>query len=119
MGSFSLNLPSAEDDAAVPTSPLNPHRPLVASGSDSQSSAAGQLSFRAANGKTQYIRVLQEQERVDANIRKVRWVFSEETDTFQIELRHGRASGLRKIYVNKEAVVERTLLYAIKHQLAK
>ena len=37
----------------------------------------------------------------------VKWVWSLDTQTFQIELRHGRKSGIRKILVNKE-LVERT-----------
>jgi hypothetical protein len=31
----------------------------------------------------------------------VKWVWSLDNATYQIELRHGRKSGIRKIYVNK------------------
>ncbi len=86
-----------------PFSPHNPHRPLVANGAEG--SAAGHLTIKTKGGEScTTVRVLQESERLDANMRRVRWVFSEGNDTFQIELRHGRASGLRKIYVNREPV---------------
>jgi len=88
--------------AVAPAAPaLNLQRPLVAS-TDSQH-AAGQFSVRR-NGEVQHIRVLQEAERQDVNIRKIRWVFSEGADTYQIELRHGRVSGVRKLFINRASV---------------
>ena len=88
--------------AVAPAAPaLNLQRPLVAS-TDSQH-AAGQFSVRR-NGEVQHIRVLQEAERQDVNIRKIRWVFSEGADTYQIELRHGRVSGVRKLFINRAPV---------------
>ena len=37
----------------------------------------------------------------------VKWVYTIDDKYFQIVLRHGRKSGIRKIYVNKD-MVERT-----------
>jgi len=85
--------------AAVP--PINPHRPLVALG-DMEGKSAGELSVRSKSGDSLHIRVLQEQIRQDSH-RRVRWIFSEAEETFQIELKHFR-SGLRRIYVNREMV---------------
>jgi len=82
-----------------PCSPLNPHRTLVSAGDDAINH--GQLTFRSKTGASLHIRVVQETVREDLNMRRVRWCFTEGTDKFEIELKHGRTSGLRKIYVNQ------------------
>ena len=89
--------------SAAAASPLNPHRALVASSFDEKSSCAGQLSVRDQTGESFQIRVLQHMER-QAETRSVRWVFSEADDTFQIELRHGRVTGTRRLYVNRREI---------------
>ena len=48
------------------------------------------------------MRVVQSQEREDLNMHRVRQVFTEGSETFQVELRHGRTSGIRKIYVSRQ-----------------
>jgi len=47
-------------------------------------------------------RVVQKAESEDFNMYKVTWVWSIANKTWQIDLRHGRKSGIKKIYVNKE-----------------
>lgn len=81
-------------------SPFNPHRTLVAMGEDALCN--GQFTVRNKYGESVHIRVVQETFREDINMRRVRWRFAEGSDVFDIELRHGRTSGLRKVYVNKE-----------------
>ena len=61
--------------------------------------AAGELTFRSQSGAATHIRVLQEQDAIGATCRKVRWIFSEGVETFQVELRHHK-SGLRELFVN-------------------
>ena len=51
------------------------------------------------------LKALREEQRRDLNIHCVRWLFNDHQDSFRIELRHGRLSGLRKIYVNGELQV--------------
>ena len=89
--------------AAIPRlSPLHPHRPLIAlAGTEGRST--GELSVRSKSGASTHIRVLQEQEKQESAVR-VKWIFQEGNDTFQIELKHFR-SGLRRLYVNREMVV--------------
>ena len=82
-----------------PSSPLNPHRTLIADGENAVNT--GQLTFRSKTGASLHIRVVQETVREDLNMRRVRWAFTEGSDKFEIELKHGRTSGLRKIYVNQ------------------
>ena len=87
------------DDAA--SSRLNPHRSLVALDGEG-STSTGVASLRGRNGESLHVRVVQSQEREDLNMHRVRWVFTEGSETFQVELRHGRTSGIRKIYVNRQ-----------------
>ena len=47
------------------------------------------------------IRVIQSEQAEDSNMMKVTWVWSHKDVTHQVELRHGRRSGIRKIYVDK------------------
>lgn len=84
-----------------PSSRLNPHRSLVALDGEG-STSTGVASLRGRNGESLHVRVVQSQEREDLNMHRVRWVFTEGSETFQVELRHGRTSGIRKIYVNRQ-----------------
>ena len=80
------------------------HRPLIALASSGSCQEAGTLSVRCTDGKPGHVRVVQEIEKQSSDVRKVRWVFSEGAETFQIELRHGRLTGLRKLYVNRSCI---------------
>ena len=65
----------------------------------------GMVSMR--EGATERaVRVVQKAEAEDFNMYKVSWVFADPSGqvTWQIDLRHGRRSGIRKIYVNKELI---------------
>jgi hypothetical protein len=48
------------------------------------------------------VRVVQKEEYEDSNMLKVSWVWSWEGVTHQVELRHGRRSGIRKVYVDRQ-----------------
>jgi len=56
------------------------------------------------SGTTRAVRVVQKAESEDFNMYKVTWVWTLGSETYQVDLRHGRKSGIRKIYVNKELV---------------
>lgn len=71
------------------------------------SNTAGTISLTDKLGTPRSVRVVQRQEFEDFNMVSVKWVWSLDDKTFQIELRHGRKSGIRKIYLNKE-LIERT-----------
>jgi len=53
------------------------------------------------------VRVVQSEEFEDFNMINVKWVYTLDGEFFKIVLRHGRRSGIRKIYVNND-MVERT-----------
>ena len=55
-------------------------------------------------GTPRAVRVVQKEESEGRNIIRVGWIWSTEGTTYQIELRHGRKSGIRKIYINKRLV---------------
>jgi len=100
----SLNAPPSER-------PLSSRRlkkeVLVADSSSLETSnSAGHITLPDAQGTPRSMRVVQREEFEDFNMVSVKWVCAEGMP-FQIELRHGRKSGIRKIYVNKE-LVERT-----------
>ena len=46
--------------------------------------------------------MVQKEEYEDSNMVKVTWIWSWEGVTHQVELRHGRRSGIRKVYVDKQ-----------------
>ena len=46
--------------------------------------------------------MVQKEEYEDSNMLKVSWVWSWEGVTHQVELRHGRRSGIRKVYVDRQ-----------------
>ncbi|KAL1520602.1 hypothetical protein AB1Y20_022178 [Prymnesium parvum] len=66
--------------------------------------AAGRVTLMDDSGTPRSVRVVQSQELENLNMVSVKWVWSLDSKTYQIELRHGRKSGIRKIYVNKELV---------------
>ena len=70
-----------------PSSRLNPHRSLVALDGEG-STSTGVASLRGRNGESLHVRVVQSQEREDLNMHRVRWVFTEGSETFQVELLH-------------------------------
>ena len=74
--------------------------------SDSQdaegSKGWGMVEVTDAVGTPRAVRVVQKAESEDFNMYKVSWTWSVDNKTYQVDLRHGRKSGIRKIYVNKE-----------------
>ena len=76
--------------------------------SDSQdaegSKGWGNVVLTDGSGTERAVRVVQKSEVEDFNMIKVSWVWTWEGKTNQIDLRHGRRSGIRKIYINKELV---------------
>ena len=70
------------------------------------SNSAGTITLRDEMGTPRSVRVVQREEYENFNMVSVKWVCTDALP-FQVELRHGRTSGIRKIYVNKE-LVERT-----------
>jgi len=72
--------------------------------------AAGTITLNDGSGTPRSVRVVQSQELENFNMVSVKWVWSLDGKTYQIELRHGRKSGIRKIFVNKE-LIERTKRY--------
>jgi len=65
------------------------------------------VTLTDSQGTPRAVRVVQQQELEDFNMVNVKWVWSFEGMTHQIVLRHGRKSGIRKIYVDK-TLIERT-----------
>ena len=61
----------------------------------------GIVELPGADGVRSRVRVVQKEEAEDANMLRVTWVWTHEGETSQVELRHGRKSGIRKVYVNK------------------
>jgi len=127
---FSLNLPggggaSSEggSDPAIPAlsfgsmasagpGPLSSRRLKkevlkASSTSEDSSNAAGSITLRDGSGTPRSVRVVQSEEFEDFNMVNVKWVYTIDSKYHEIVLRHGRRSGIRKIYVNKE-MVERT-----------
>ena len=68
------------------------------------SNSAGHITLRDEMGTPRSVRVVQREAIEDFNMVSVKWVCTD-TLAFQVELRHGRKSGIRKIYVNKELVL--------------
>ena len=62
----------------------------------------GMVTLRDGRGMDVEVRVVQKEEYEDANMVKVTWIWSWEGVTHQVELRHGRRSGIRKVYVDKQ-----------------
>jgi hypothetical protein len=97
---------------APPTPHMNSGRRLSKSvlAADSQnieeSKAWGMVSVRGHDGREQAVRVVQKAEAEDWNMIKITWQWFDAAfnKSYLVELRHGRRSGIRKIYVNKELV---------------
>ena len=70
----------------------------------SSSNAAGIVMLTDAVGTPRAVRVVQKEEAEGRNMIRIGWVWSLDDKTYQIELRHGRKSGVRKIYINKQLV---------------
>ena len=64
----------------------------------------GLVSLEDGSGTPRAVRVVQKAVSEDFNMYKVSWTWSVLDKTYQIDLRHGRRSGIRKIYVNKQLV---------------
>jgi hypothetical protein len=110
------NIPTLATDGLSTANPSAPPTPHMKSGrrlsksvltADSQntegSKSWGLLSFREG-GREQQIRVVQNAEAEDFNMINVSWSFQLHGHHTQVTLRHGRRSGIRKIFVNKQLV---------------
>ena len=108
---------STANPAAPPTPHKNSGRRLsksvmTADSSDSDGSKGWglvPLPMNDGSGTARAVRVVQSTQIEDLNMISVKWVFNLPDHTGkehmqQVELRHGRRSGIRKIYVNKELV---------------
>lgn len=101
---------STDNTGAPPTPHQKSGRRLSKSVMRSDSSDAegskgwGMVSINDGSGTERTVRVVQKAIAEDFNMMKVSWVWTEDGKTCQIDLRHGRISGIRKIYVNKELI---------------
>jgi hypothetical protein len=77
---------------------------LHADSNRTSSNAAGIVMLKDSEGTPRAVRVVQKEESENRNIVRVGWIWSTDGQTYQIELRHGRKSGIRKIYINKRLV---------------
>jgi len=72
---------------------------------DSQDTAGsknwGIVQIRDSTGTPRSVRVVQDEKVEDGNIVRISWFWSHDDETHQVELRHGRRSGIRKIYLDK------------------
>jgi len=64
----------------------------------------GVVSVRDHQGEEQRVRVVQKEEVETFNMIKVSWFWTWQGTTHQVELRHGRKSGIRKISVDKHEI---------------
>jgi hypothetical protein len=62
----------------------------------------GVVTLQDGSGTEREVRVVQKEEYEDTNMVHITWFWTWEGVTHQVELRHGRRSGIRKIYVNKK-----------------
>ena len=90
-------------DSARPLSTRRLKKELLCADSTKaeMSNSAGHVTLTDSQGTPRSVRVVQQQELEDFNMVNVKWVWSFEGKTHQIVLRHGRRSGIRKIYVDK------------------
>ena len=121
-GSFSLNMPGSSSGDELPISalslgsvgsggpgPLSSRRlkkeVLKASSTSSETSNThGSITLRDGSGTPRSVRVVQSEEFEDFNMVAVKWVYTLDEKFHEVVLRHGRRSGIRKIYVNKELI---------------
>lgn len=104
--------------AAVPALALNlapTRKALIAASNDLEgSNKAGIVTVRDSLGTPRSVRVVQKEEPEGANMIRISWFYIFEDKTYTIECRHGRISGIRKIYVNKELVErDKKIVYAL------
>jgi hypothetical protein len=71
---------------------------------EENSNAAGHVQMTDSMGTPRSVRVVQQEALEDFNMVSVKWLWSVDNNTFQIELRHGRVSGIRKLYVNRQLI---------------
>ena len=74
------------------------------SGDVEGSKSWGMAQLEDGSGTSRAVRVVQKAEAEDFNMFKVTWVWTLDNKVNQVDLRHGRKSGIRKIYFNKELV---------------
>jgi hypothetical protein len=104
--SAAQDLPAAQR-AGPPTPHANSGRRLSKTlmRADSQDVAGsknwGLVTIPKPGGEPTVIRVIQSEVAEDSNMMKITWMWSHKDVTHQVELRHGRRSGIRKIYVDK------------------
>ena len=107
---------SISDGQAPPTPHMHSGRRLsksvmtADSGDTEGSKGWGLVALPSGHGTARAVRVVQTAQAEDFNMINIKWVFNL-PDRFgnnevvqQVELRHGRRSGIRKIYVNKQLV---------------
>mmetsp|Transcript_17157 Transcript_17157/g.40990 ORF Transcript_17157/g.40990 Transcript_17157/m.40990 type:complete len:361 (+) Transcript_17157:160-1242(+) len=112
-------VPSLSQLPASNAAPLGPPTPHAKSGRrlskavvradshDSEGSKVwGMVAVRDHTGEEKQVRVVQNVEIEDLNMVRVSWFWTWRDKCHQVELRHGRRTGIRKIYVDKE-IVER------------
>ena len=104
------SMSAAQQAAAAGSAPLSSRRLKkevlkAETANGGASNSAGTITLRDELGTPRSARVVQSQEFEDFNMVSVKWMITD--FNLQVELRHGRKSGIRKIYVNKE-LVERT-----------
>ena len=69
------------------------------------SNSAGHVHIDVdGSGTPRAVRVVQQELSEDMNMVSVKWLWSIGAATHQIELRHGRLSGIRKLYVDRKLV---------------
>jgi len=104
------SMPGQPDVAALPTPHIKSGRRLSKSvmrtdSADAEGSKGhGMAILRDGSGTERAVRVVQKAEAEDFNMFKVTWLWTDNNKTYQVDMRHGRRSGIRKIYVNKEQI---------------
>jgi hypothetical protein len=109
-----MRAPSADRASAAPTPAIPPlalnlaptRKPLVAASNDVEgSNSAGIVTVNDSDGTPLSVRVVQKEEAESKNMTKISWFYIYEEKSYTIDLRHGRRSGIRKIYVNKQQIL--------------
>jgi len=81
------------------------------------SNKAGIVTVRDSMGTPRSVRVVQKETPENNNMLRISWFYTFEDKTYTIELRHGRISGIRKIYVNKELIErDKRISYALSNR---
>ena len=113
------SIPTAGLSTANPNAPPTPHmnsgrrlskQIMTADSGDAEGSKGwGLVALPDGGGTARAVRVVQTAQAEDFNMMAIKWVFdlpdaAGKGVLQQVELRHGRRSGIRKIYVNKDMV---------------